>query len=226
MFIRISKNKYNPYVMVDKGWVNDSRLSYKAKGVMLYLLSKPDDWQVYESDIVNHATDGRDSVRTAVIELIRSGYVSRTRLRDNNGRWGAVEYVISEFSTKDGFSNIGKSDTTNNDINNYKKDNGVFSNEKDSERNNQAVVNAMKTYMNDFYKQRKKHKHPFLKPAQYKTVYDNIASFAEENGLDQEGIEEVMLCHFNNKAIDTDWNINHFATEGIMINRLYECGLM
>ena len=110
------------------------------------------------------------------------------------------------------------SETTNND-------NGVFPDGKDSYCVNRDVVNAMKTYMTDYYKQRTKKKHPYLKPQQYKSVYQNIASFAEENGLDQEGIEEIMLCHFNNKAIDTDWNINHFATEGIMINRLYECGL-
>lgn len=235
MFIRISKDKNNPYVMVNKGWVNDSRLSYKAKGVMLYLLSKPDDWQVYSVDIEKHGTDGRDSIRSAIKELMEIGYVQRKRIRDEKGMLRAVEYVVSEVSSKDGFSNIGfsnigKTDTTNNDVTNnnitdYKNDNGVFSTEKDSFVNRE-VVNAMKTYMNDLYKQRTKKKHPVLKPAQYRRIYDSIASFAEENSLDYDAIVEVMICYFNNKALNTDWNINHFATEGIMQNRLYESGVI
>lgn len=109
------------------------------------------------------------------------------------------------------------SETTNND-------NGIFSDEKDSI--NKDVVNAMKKYMNDLYKQRTKRKHPYLKPEQYKRVYESIDSFAEENSLDYDGIVEVMICYLNNKALDTDWNINHFATEGIMMNRFYESGLI
>lgn len=108
---------------------------------------------------------------------------------------------------------------------NTKNDNGVFSTEKDSFVNRE-VVNAMKTYMNDLYKQRTKKKHPVLKPAQYRRIYDSIASFAEENSLDYDAIVEVMICYFNNKALNTDWNINHFATEGIMQNRLYESGVI
>ena len=232
MIIRISKDKENPYVMVNKAWVNDISLSYKAKGVMLYLLSKPDDWQVYESDIVKHGVDGRDSVRSAIKELITCGYVKRTRSRDEKGKLGASEYVISEVSSKDGFPNIGfpnigKSDTTNIDVTNidlnkYNNDNGSFSCENGSEYVNKDIVKAMKTYMNDLYKQRTHRKHPYLKPEQYRTVYTNIASFANEHCFDQKDIIDVMITYFNCKSLDTDWNINHFATEGIMMNRMYE----
>ena len=30
------------------------------------------------------------------------------------------------------------------------------------------------------------------------------------------------MVQFLNSKIKTDWNINHFATEGIMMNRFYE----
>lgn len=123
--------------------------------------------------------------------------------------------------------NLEKLDTNNTKsiILNNDNDNGVFPEGKDSYFINKDVVNAIKTYMNDLYKQRTKKKHPYLKPNQYKRVYDSIDSFAEENSLDYDGIVEVMICYLNNKALDTDWNINHFATEGIMLNRMYESGL-
>lgn len=86
----------------------------------------------------------------------------------------------------------------------------------------EEVREAMKTYLNVYYPQRAKKKHPSLKPQQYKNVYESISDFADEHGLGQEEIEEVMLKHFNNFTVKTDWNINHFATEGIMMNRMYE----
>jgi len=112
---------------------------------------------------------------------------------------------------------------TNTIIQNNDNDNGVLPCGENSV-SNQDVVNAMKTYMTDLYKQKTKKKHPYLKPEQYKQVYSNINAFADEYCLDYDGIVEIMLKYFNSK-IETDWNINHFATEGIMLNRLYEIGM-
>lgn len=231
---RISKDKNNPYVIVNKGFVNDASLSWKAKGVLLYLLSKPDDWQVYESDIVKHSTDGRDSVRTALSELITCGYIKRTRKRDELGRLSGYEYVVSEVPDQSGKSdigesNVGESPATNNDgtKNNQTKDNndnGSFPERKQTI--NTEVIDAMKVYMNDLYPQRKKKHHPFLIPEQYNAVYTNIAGFVDEHCLDYEALIEMMLSYINDKTLDTDWNINHFATEGIMLNRFYNAGLL
>ncbi len=41
--VRVNKRS-NPYVVIDKTALNDDRLSWKAKGVLCYLLSLPDDW--------------------------------------------------------------------------------------------------------------------------------------------------------------------------------------
>jgi len=235
MIIRISKDKNNPYVIINKQFLQDNRLSWKAKGIMSYLLSLPDDWQIYEEELSKHSKDGLKALKSGIKELLFFKYLSRHKTRTNKGQYAGWEYIVYETSptipkADVGFSDVRKrqvtnNDVTDNDLTNYNNDNGVFPNGKDSYCVNRDVVNAMKTYMTNYYKQRTKKKHPYLKPEQNKSVYQNIASFAEENCLDQEGIEEVMLCYFNNKAIDTDWNINHFATEGIMMNRLYECDI-
>jgi len=93
--IRTNKRE-NPYVMIDKYGLNDERISWKAKGLLAYLLSKPDDWQVYERDLIKRSTDGRDAVRTALRELETYGYLSRRQVRGENGSFGHVEYVIYE----------------------------------------------------------------------------------------------------------------------------------
>lgn len=99
---RIQKNRENPYVMLDKFSINDSGLSWKAKGLLAYLLSKPDDWIVKEHDLVAHATDGRDSVRAAIRELEAAGYLARgARRRDDKGRLYEREYRVFERPSVD-----------------------------------------------------------------------------------------------------------------------------
>ena len=105
---RIVKNKDNPYVMLNKEPLNDERLSWKAKGILAYLLSLPDDWQIYEEEVQRHSKDGLDSLNTGIKELIENGYIERLRSRDEKGRLRGYEYSVHEVSTKTGFSKVGE----------------------------------------------------------------------------------------------------------------------
>ena len=92
--IRIQK-KRNNFVMMDKGFLEDDRLSFKAKGILAYLLSKPDNWRVYVKDLMRHAKDGRDSVYAGLKELKTYGYFSKTPVRNEKGvvtHWDSVIY--------------------------------------------------------------------------------------------------------------------------------------
>ena len=127
---RVAKDKSNPYVMVDKQWVNDDKVSSKAKGILLYLLSKPDDWQVYEIDIVNHMKDGRDSIRSGIKELISEKYIERKRVRNKTGKFEGYEYTVYEHRvglSNNGNFNDGKTNTTNNNLtNNNSSNNDIY----------------------------------------------------------------------------------------------------
>lgn len=74
------------YLRMSNDIVNDPGISLKAKGILAYLLSKPDHWDVCIEDIIRRSTDGRDSVRAGLNELIKAGYVKRTRRIDLQGR--------------------------------------------------------------------------------------------------------------------------------------------
>jgi hypothetical protein len=125
---RTVHNAENPFAQVHKYLINDKSISFKAKGIMLYLLSKPDDWQVYETDIRNHATDGQTSVSSGIEELMEAKYLERSRIRNEKGHFKGYEYKVYEVPydsklTESGFSQIGKSkngkaQTTNNNITN------------------------------------------------------------------------------------------------------------
>lgn len=84
-----------PYVILDKGFLDSPHLSWKAKGLLAYLLARPNDWQVLESDLVAHAKDGRDAVRAALRELKAARYITATQSR-KSGRFGGAVYDVHE----------------------------------------------------------------------------------------------------------------------------------
>lgn len=97
MIIRVAKNKDNPYVMMNKTGLNDPRLSFKAKGILAYLLSKPDDWKVMVSELINSSTDGKTAVYSGLKELEENGYLKRVRVYRRDERTG--KKVIDHWET-------------------------------------------------------------------------------------------------------------------------------
>ncbi|NLZ48882.1 MAG: DnaD domain protein [Clostridiales bacterium] len=92
---RAVKNKN--YTVIHNGFLEDRNLSLKAKGLLAYFLSKPDDWNFYLRDIIKHARDGKDSISTAIKELMEFGYIERIRNRDERGKFtGGYEYLVYE----------------------------------------------------------------------------------------------------------------------------------
>jgi hypothetical protein len=70
----IIKRKVNNFVQIDKAVFEDDRLSFKAKGILGYLLTKPDGWKVIVKDLCNHSTDGERAVYSGLNELRKYGY--------------------------------------------------------------------------------------------------------------------------------------------------------
>lgn len=93
---RANHDKQNPYVTLDKKIINNPNLSFKAKGILTYLLSKPPGWQVRISDIQKHSTDGRESIISGLRELENAGYFSRVQKRDQSGRFTKSKTDIYE----------------------------------------------------------------------------------------------------------------------------------
>ena len=94
--IHKNKTKEDPYTRVANSIIRDDRLSWKARGLMTYLMSLPDDWIVYISELVKHAPDGKDSLTSGMNELRKYGYVSLEPQRDPQGRITHWQYEIYE----------------------------------------------------------------------------------------------------------------------------------
>ena len=77
--------KNGNYKAINRTSANDTRLSIKAKGVMFYLLSKPDGWMGHVYDIVEHSNTGKKAVQSSLKELAEFGYVKLIKSRTENG---------------------------------------------------------------------------------------------------------------------------------------------
>jgi hypothetical protein len=102
----------DPFTRVPNTSVNDPRLDLKARGLLLFMLSKPDGWTFRERSLANQVGVGRDQVRAALQKLIDCGYVVR--------RWQACEdappiMVTEVYDTpiqpEVGFPEVGKPDS-------------------------------------------------------------------------------------------------------------------
>ena len=100
---RVKKESGN-FVTIHKGFITDDRLSAKAKGILLYLLSRPDDWQIYTAEIKKHMKDGIKSINTGIHELIEYGYIKRSKKRQDSGVFNGYEYIVYETPTEMPFS--------------------------------------------------------------------------------------------------------------------------
>ena len=95
MIFKIEKRE-QPFAQIDKRAINDNKLSAKSKGILIYLLSKPNDWQLNINDLTNNFTDGINSIRSGINELIDAGYIMRQNITEN-GKFAGVNYVVFEI---------------------------------------------------------------------------------------------------------------------------------
>lgn len=141
--IRVRKRPSN-FVMMDKSFLEDTRLSYKAKGILAYLLSKPDNWKVIIGNLVNYSTDGKASVYAGLKELKECGYYEKIPIRNEQGtritRWESTVYEIP-LSLLTDFQEIENLDIENQFIENRERNNNYINNNKNTNNHVQSCQN-------------------------------------------------------------------------------------
>jgi hypothetical protein len=97
----IKKAKFDSsFVQIPNALAQNPNLSAKEKGIMLLLLSLPDDWIVYKTQIQKYFTDGRDGIITGFDGLIEKGYIKTERVNDATTGHIGFNYIVSPFPEK------------------------------------------------------------------------------------------------------------------------------
>ncbi|MCF7791585.1 MAG: helix-turn-helix domain-containing protein [Victivallales bacterium] len=94
---RINKDKDNPYVMMNKEFIQNPYLSMQAKGLLAYFLSLPNDWEIRRTELTGHFSNGIRSISNVINELIKAGYITRVQTRKENNCFGEVRYDVFEI---------------------------------------------------------------------------------------------------------------------------------
>ena len=89
----IIKKREN-FTTIHNSLISDTEISYKAKGILIYMLSKPDGWNYNAKEIAKNSKDGIEAVYSGLKELVNARYVSRKRFQD-----GTLCYYVFEDKT-------------------------------------------------------------------------------------------------------------------------------
>lgn len=112
--MRVAKN--GNYTVMNRTALNDNRLSWKAKGIIAYMLSMPDDWVFYIEELTKHSTDGEKSFRAGFKELKECGYVERRPIREGQRikEWETIVHEVpQDNSLLSGFVHVENEDVQN-----------------------------------------------------------------------------------------------------------------
>lgn len=76
--------------------LNNEEISFKAKGLFAYIISKPEGWDFSAKAISSQSKEGYDSIREGLRELESAGYLVRSKYQNELGHW-EIEYTVYHF---------------------------------------------------------------------------------------------------------------------------------
>jgi len=85
-----------PFNRISRDVITNPDLSLKAKGLLTLILGFPDDWDFSLSGLQPFLKEGRESIQSALKELIEKGYAVKEVSREANGRFSKNGYSFTE----------------------------------------------------------------------------------------------------------------------------------
>lgn len=217
--------------------LRDPSLSLKAKGLYALIQSyiTIENFILYKTTLKNKCKEGLEAFEGTWKELKEQGYLLQEKTRANTGAY-RYEYELLDNPVhppktqgvdnppcgkvggykKTEINNTEPTNTDNKNNNGAKPDGPCTNIKKDVD-----VERAIGRYY-ELYQQNVGETHPHLITKQLDAIYTKLHDFMEEHCIDGEAMEDMMSTFFDKRNMNTDYNINHFATNGIMLNCMYE----
>ncbi|RUT48611.1 hypothetical protein EJP82_01330 [Paenibacillus anaericanus] len=207
-----------PFTRILNDSLHDKRLSFKARGLLSYMLSKPDSFHFYLDELVKHTTEKKDSIRTGMKELEQLGYVHRYPVKNDRGKimsWELDIYESPSLRPQLGFPVVENPTLITNDL--------IITNEKDLNIYI-ALGNEdhpyIKTYLRYFFDNKHK-KHMRVTEEQYTSIRKQIDHLISYD-ITIEQWEEQVRDHFDHLPKSNNGNIIAFLHAS---HRRFEIGL-
>lgn len=88
--------KSTNYTVMSNRHLDDTRLSLKAIGLLSKILRLPDDWDYTLEGLAHICKEGKDAIRSAIVELEQAGYIERRQTHAADGSFAGNEYIVHE----------------------------------------------------------------------------------------------------------------------------------
>ena len=90
------------FAQIPNAWLRDSRLSLKAIGLLAQIMSHTPGWNMSIRALARANGTGQDTIKTAIMELEKHGYLTRSEKQKQNDDGTFADY---DFVTCDPFQN-------------------------------------------------------------------------------------------------------------------------
>ncbi len=97
----IRSKKEESYKTIKLTCTEDIELSWKAKGIHTYLISRPPNWKIWKTDLLKRSKDGRESLESGIKELKKFGYLYSFIVKNREGKFISGGYFVLEIPEKD-----------------------------------------------------------------------------------------------------------------------------
>lgn len=98
---KITVEKRTSYTTIDNNILKNKNLSLKARGLLVTMLSLPDEWDYTVNGLCKILKDGKTSIQSALKELEEAGYLVRIQTKDSNGKFSCADYTLYEVPLSD-----------------------------------------------------------------------------------------------------------------------------
>jgi hypothetical protein len=93
----IRVNKTSDYTIMGNSHLKERDMSLKAKGLLSMMLSLPDNWDYSVAGLVSVCKESESSIKTALNELKKFGYLVITKKLPNQTESGKIEYEYNIY---------------------------------------------------------------------------------------------------------------------------------
>ena len=94
------KKEAVPFTQIANEVLNNSELSFKAKGIYAFMMSKPDNWNFTIRSMSKQVKDGEDGIKTGIKELKGLGYIEYEKHKNGTGTYHLKLHVNSATKPK------------------------------------------------------------------------------------------------------------------------------
>lgn len=92
--IRAKHNK--DFTQIKNATLREKGLSLRARGLLAYMLSFPDEWAFSVNSLSENCGETRYAILTSIAELRREGFLRISQSHTSDGKFNEVTYFVFE----------------------------------------------------------------------------------------------------------------------------------